>query len=46
VEVRAQPIRGHIERFWQANMRVYGADKIWKQMNRGRLSLPAARLSA
>lgn len=24
----------HIERIWQANMRVYGADKIWKQMNR------------
>ena len=24
----------HIERVWQANMRVYGADKIWKQMNR------------
>ena len=23
-----------IERVWQANMRVYGADKIWKQMNR------------
>ena len=24
----------HIERVWQANMRVYGADKIWRQMNR------------
>jgi putative transposase len=24
----------HIERIWQANLRVYGADKIWKQMNR------------
>jgi putative transposase len=24
----------HIERVWQTNMRVYGADKIWKQMNR------------
>ena len=24
----------HIERVWQANMRVYGADKVWKQMNR------------
>lgn len=23
-----------IERVWQANMRVYGADKVWKQMNR------------
>jgi putative transposase len=24
----------HIERVWQANMRVYGADKVWKQINR------------
>ena len=24
----------HIERVWLANMRVYGADKVWKQMNR------------
>ena len=24
----------HIERVWKANMRVYGADKVWKQMNR------------
>ena len=24
----------HIERVWQANKRVYGADKVWKQMNR------------
>ena len=24
----------HIERVWHANMRVYGADKVWKQMNR------------
>ena len=23
-----------IERVWQANMQVYGADKVWKQMNR------------
>lgn len=23
-----------IERIWQAHMRVYGADKVWKQMNR------------
>jgi transposase InsO family protein len=28
-----------IERVWQANMRVYGADKIWKQMNREGLSI-------
>ena len=24
----------HIERVWQANLRVYGADKVWMQMNR------------
>jgi len=24
----------HIERVWQVNLQVYGADKIWKQMNR------------
>ncbi|BCG01199.1 hypothetical protein PPGU19_057670 [Paraburkholderia sp. PGU19] len=27
-------LRPQIERVWQDNMRVYGADKIWKQMNR------------
>jgi putative transposase len=24
----------HIERVWQANLQVYGADKVWMQMNR------------
>ncbi|KPK38120.1 MAG: transposase, partial [Gammaproteobacteria bacterium SG8_47] len=24
----------HIERVWQANMQVYGAEKVWRQMNR------------
>ena len=24
----------HIERVWNANMQVYGADKVWMQMNR------------
>jgi putative transposase len=24
----------HVERVWQANMQVYGADKVWKQLNR------------
>jgi len=24
----------HIERVWYANMQVYGADKVWKQLNR------------
>ena len=29
----------HVERVWQANMRVYGADKVWKQMNREGVSI-------
>lgn len=24
----------HIQRVWHANMQVYGADKVWKQLNR------------
>jgi putative transposase len=24
----------HIERVWQANMQVYGADKVWRQLHR------------
>jgi transposase InsO family protein len=24
----------HIQRIWQANMQVYGADKVWRQMHR------------
>lgn len=31
----------HIERIWQANLGVYGADKVWKQMNRE--GIPVAR---
>ena len=31
---RDDTLAPHIERVWQANMRVYGADKVWKQMNR------------
>ena len=27
-------LAAQIERVWQANMRVYGADKVWKQLNR------------
>ena len=29
----------HIERVWQANLQVYGADKVWKQMNREAISV-------
>jgi putative transposase len=31
---RDQALIPHIERVWQANMQVYGADKVWKQLNR------------
>ena len=31
---RDDTLAPHIERVWQANMRVYGANKVWKQMNR------------
>ena len=31
----------HIERVWEANLQVYGADKVWKQMNRE--GVPVAR---
>jgi len=31
----------HIERVWEANFQVYGADKVWKQMNRE--DIPVAR---
>ena len=29
----------HIQRVWRANLQVYGADKVWKQMNREGLSV-------
>ena len=31
---RDELLMPHIERVWQANMQVYGAEKVWKQMNR------------
>jgi len=31
---RDDTLVAHIERVWQTNMQVYGADKVWKQMNR------------
>ena len=27
-------LKPEIQRVWQANMRVYGSDKVWKQINR------------
>ena len=32
--VRDQVLSAHIQRVWQANLQVYGADKVWKQMQR------------
>jgi len=37
-DARLQP---DIRRVWQTNMQVYGADKVWKQMNRE--GIPVAR---
>jgi transposase InsO family protein len=31
---RDEFLRPQIKRLWQDNMRVYGADKVWKQMKR------------
>jgi hypothetical protein len=25
---------GHVQRVWNANWQVYGADQVWRQMNR------------
>jgi transposase InsO family protein len=38
---RDEALMPEIERVWQANLRVYGADKVWKQMNRE--AIPVAR---
>jgi len=29
----------HVERVWQANMQVYGADKVWKQLRREQVAV-------
>ncbi len=31
---RDEQLMPHIERIWHANLQVYGAEKVWKQMNR------------
>ena len=31
---RDESLIPHIERVWQVNLQAYGADKVWKQMNR------------
>ena len=40
---RDEVMMPQIERVWQANLRVYGADKVWKQLNRE--GVPVARCS-
>jgi hypothetical protein len=37
--IRDERLRPEIQPVWQANMRVYGADKVWKQMNRERIAV-------
>jgi putative transposase len=36
---RDELLRPEIKRVWQTNMQVYGADKVWKQMNREGISV-------
>lgn len=31
---RDAELMSHIQRIWNENLQVYGADKVWKQMNR------------
>jgi transposase InsO family protein len=38
---REAALTPHIERVWQANLQVYGADKVWHQLNRE--GIPVAR---
>ncbi|WP_429557023.1 IS3 family transposase [Paraburkholderia youngii] len=37
--IRDERLRPEIERVWRANMQVYGAAKVWKQMNRERIAV-------
>ncbi|MGF6852859.1 putative transposase [Paraburkholderia sp. CI3] len=37
--IRDERLRPEIKRVWQANMQVYGADKVWKQMNREHIAV-------
>jgi putative transposase len=37
--IRDERLQPEIKRVWQANMQVYGADKVWKQMNRERIEV-------
>ena len=33
-DLRDEMLTPHIRRVWDENMQVYGADKVWRQMNR------------
>jgi hypothetical protein len=39
-------LKPEIQRVWQANMRVYGADKVWTQMRRERNTVALHRRAA
>ncbi|MDB5859961.1 MAG: Integrase catalytic region [Ramlibacter sp.] len=43
--LRDEVLARQIERVWQANMQVYGTDKVWKQLAREGTASPAARWS-
>lgn len=43
---RDEELKPQIQRIWEANMQLYGADKVWRQMNREGLRLLAAPSSA
>ncbi len=36
---RDGPLAPHIECVWRANLQVYGADNVWKQLNREGVSI-------
>jgi transposase InsO family protein len=36
---RDDTLMPHIQRVWDANLQVYGADKVWRQMNRERVEV-------
>ena len=39
---RDEELASHIERVWQDNMQVYGADKVWRQLGREDVGLGIA----
>jgi hypothetical protein len=43
--VRDGQLRERIERIWKENLSVYGARKVWRQLQREKAGWPAARSS-